>query len=90
MKTFVYRYEVPARWIDGKRYYSKNHLDALLAQRSEDNKEYYTISQLYNIFGIKKATATTFCQQHGIRMIKQSKRNLFLKEDVDKLMSKRE
>ncbi len=90
MKTFVYRYEVPARWIDGKRYYSKNHLDALLTQRSEDNKEYYTISQLYNIFGIKKATATTFCQQHGIRMLKQNKRNLFLKEDVDKLMSKRE
>lgn len=90
MKTFVYRYEIPARWIDGKRYYSKNHLDALLTHRSEDNKEYYTISQLYNIFGIKKATATTFCQQHGIRMVKQNKRNLFLKEDVDKLMSKRE
>lgn len=90
MKTFVYRYEVPARWIDGKRYYSKNHLDALLTQRSEENKEYYTISQLYNIFGVKKATATTFCQQHGIRMVKQNKRNLFLKEDVDKMMSKRE
>lgn len=90
MKTFVYRYEVPARWIDGKRYYSKNHLDALLTHHSEDNREYYTISQLYNLFGIKKASATTFCQQHGIRMVKQSKRNLFLKEDVDKLMYKRE
>lgn len=90
MKTFAYRYEIPARWIEGRRYYSKNHLDALLIQNDDDNKEYYTISQLYNIFGIKKASATTFCQQHGIRMVKQNKRNMFLKEDVDRLMSKRE
>lgn len=88
MKTFAYRYEIPARWIEGRRYYSKNHLDALLTQHGDDNNEYYTISQLYNIFGIKKASATTFCQQHGIRMVKQHKRNLFLKEDVDKVMSK--
>lgn len=90
MKTFVYRYDVPARWIDGKRYYSKNHLDSLLTQHSEDCGKYYTISQLYNIFGIEKAKATTFCQQNGIRMIKQNRRNLFLKKDVDRLMSMRE
>lgn len=88
MKTFVYRYEIPARWIDGKRYYSRNHLDARLCPMDDEEGYYYTTSQLYNIYGINKATATSFCQKHGIRCKKLKKRILFLKEDVDKVMAK--
>lgn len=46
MKTFAYRYEIPAKWINGKRYYSKTHLDARLKQTSDDGNLLYHIRTL--------------------------------------------
>ena len=85
MKTFVHRYEIPAKWINGKRYYSKTHLDAMLASEKQDDR-YYTTSEMYTIYGINKSTMAYFCRKKGIRSKRGNQRVMYLKEDVDKVM----
>ena len=85
MKTFVHRYEIPAKWINGKRYYSKTHLDAMLASEKQDDR-YYTTSEMYTIYGINKSTMSYFCRKKGIRSKRVNRRVMYLKEDVDKVM----
>lgn len=87
IKTYVYRHDIPAKWINGRRYYSKTHLDRRLLHGNADDgidmQDYYSISDLYRKFGIPKNNAATYASKHGIKILHKGKNTLFLKSDVD-------
>lgn len=91
IKTYVYRHEIPARWINGRRYYSKTHLDRGLLHACPDGGtdkcDYYSVSDLYRKFGIPKACASTYAAKHGIRVVHMGKKALFPKSDADRHFS---
>lgn len=86
IKTYVYRHEIPARWINGRRYYSKTHLDRRLHGNGDDGgdtQDYYSISDLYRKFGIPKSSAAAYASRHGIRIVRKGKNTLFPRSDAD-------
>lgn len=88
LKNFVYLYDIPTKMINGKKHCSKTHIEQRYEAKSQnaDVENYYTVSQMYSLFGISKNTAVMFARSNGISIININRKNFFLKTDVDRVM----
>lgn len=88
IRTLVYRYNIPTRVINGKKHYSKTHIEQHISSCSHNAEceNHYTVTQFADMFCISKDIAVAFAKQNGICITTIGRRKFFLKTDADKLL----
>lgn len=89
IRAYAYRHRIPAKREYGRTYYSKSHLDELRRVDLVNDADYYTVEQVQDKYGIKKANIHHIVKVNKITKVKVGVRNLLLKSDVERVMSKR-
>lgn len=86
VKNLVYLYDIPTRMINGKKHCSKTHIEQHYAtsQQNAEIEDYYSVSQMYSLFGISKNIVMTYARRNQISVLNVNRRNFFLKKDVER------
>ena len=87
MMMFVSRYDIPTRWIEKRKYYSKTHIDRKLGKQDIDTSDYYSISQMYNVFGMSREAIPGFIKANNIPITRVVRKLYLRKQDVDAAFS---
>ena len=89
VRSYAHRHKIPTKREYGQTYYSQSHFDELRRTDLLENKNYYTVEQVQQLYGLTKACICTIVKAKHIGKIKVGRMNLLLRSDVERAMEER-
>lgn len=89
VRSYAHRHKIPTKREYGQTYYSQSHFDELRRTDLLENKYYYTVEQVQQLYGLTKASICHIVKAKHIGKIKVGRMNLLLRSDVVRVMEKR-
>ena len=89
LRTHAYRRHIPTKREYGTTYYSKIHLDEIYHPDLKASNAYYTTAEAAEKYGMTKANIGVIANAHNITKVKVGVQNLFVKEELDRIMASR-
>jgi excisionase family DNA binding protein len=89
VRSYAHRHKIPTKREYGQTYYSQSHFDELRRTDLLENKNYYTVEQVQQLYGLTKASICHIVKAKHIGKIKVGRMNLLLRSDVERAMEER-
>ena len=89
LRTHAYRRHILTKREYGRTYYSKIHLDEIYHPDLKASNAYYTTAEAAEKYGMTKANIGVIAKAHNITKVKVGVQNLFVKEELDRIMVSR-
>ena len=89
VRSYAHRHKIPTKREYGQTYYSQSHFDELRRTDLLENKNYYTVEQVQQLYGLTKASICHVVKAKHIGKVKVGRMNLLLRSDVERAMEER-
>ena len=89
VRSYAHRHKIPTKREYGQTYYSQSHFDEQRRTDLLENKNYYTVEQVQQLYGLTKASICHIVKAKHIDKIKVGRKNLLLRSDVERVMEER-
>ena len=89
LRSYAHRHHILTKREYGQTYYSKIHLDELRRTDLIGDDRYYTSEQVAEKYGMTKSNVGVIAKTHHVTKVKVGVRNLFMKDEIDKVMADR-
>ena len=89
VRSYAHRHKIPSKREYGCTYYSMSHFDELRRTDLLSNKDYYTVEQVQQLYGLTKANICHIVKVKHIEKTKVGRLNLLLRSDVERVMEER-
>ncbi|MCR5315438.1 MAG: helix-turn-helix domain-containing protein [Bacteroidaceae bacterium] len=89
VRSYAHRHNIPTKREYGQTYYSQSHFDELRRTDLLENKNYYTVEQVQQLYGLTKASICHIVKAKHIGKVKVGRMNLLLRSDVERAMEER-
>ncbi len=86
VRSYAHRHKIPTKREYGQTYYSQSHFDELRRTDLLENKNYYTVEQVQQLYGLTKASICHIVKAKHIGKVKVGRMNLLLRSDVVRVM----
>ena len=89
VRSYAHRHKIPSKREYGHTYYSQSHFDELRRTDLLEDKNYYTVEQVQQLYGLTKANICHIVKVKHIEKTKVGRLNLLLRSDVERVMEER-
>ena len=86
-RSFTHRHNIPTKKEYGITYYSKLHVDFARNSGLQYAEEYYMVEQIMSRYNLEREAVYNIARKHQIPKVRDGQFTLFLKSEVDKVLS---
>ena len=86
-RSFTHRHNIPTKKEYGITYYSKLHVDFARNPGLQYAEEYYMVEQIMSRYNLEREAVYNIARKHRISKVRDGQFTLFLKSEVDKVLS---